>query len=420
MSTPISSRLTDEAATVLADPQAYTDEDSLHAALTHLRAHAPVSYVDVPNYRPFWAITKHADIMDIERDNELWINAPRPMLIPAATEDLAQANLAAGGGLRTLIHMDDPLHRDIRKIGADWFRPKAMRALKTRVDELARIYVDKMVEVGPECNFVQEVAVNFPLYVILSLLGLPESDFPRMLKLTQEMFGGDDDEFTRGKSPQELHEVITDFFRYFTKLTADRRANPTEDLASAIANAKIDGEYLNDIDCLSYYVIVASAGHDTTSAAISGGLLALIENPDQLERLKAHPELMGTAVEEMIRWSTPVKEFMRTATRDTEVRGVPIKAGESVLLSYVSANRDEEVFDEPFRFDVGRDPNKHLSFGYGVHFCLGAALARMEINSFFTELLPRLESIELAGKPEFLATTFVGGLKHLPIRYSVR
>ncbi|EHI11575.1 cytochrome P450 [Mycolicibacterium thermoresistibile] len=420
MSTPISSRLTDEAATVLADPQAYTDEDSLNAALTHLRAHAPVSYVDVPNYRPFWAITKHADIMDIERDNELWINAPRPMLIPAATEDLAQANLAAGGGLRTLIHMDDPLHRDIRKIGADWFRPKAMRALKTRVDELARIYVDKMVEVGPECNFVQEVAVNFPLYVILSLLGLPESDFPRMLKLTQEMFGGDDDEFTRGKSPQELHEVITDFFRYFTKLTADRRANPTEDLASAIANAKIDGEYLNDIDCLSYYVIVASAGHDTTSAAISGGLLALIENPDQLERLKAHPELMGTAVEEMIRWSTPVKEFMRTATRDTEVRGVPIKAGESVLLSYVSANRDEEVFDEPFRFDVGRDPNKHLSFGYGVHFCLGAALARMEINSFFTELVPRLESIELAGKPEFLATTFVGGLKHLPIRYSVR
>src|SRR5690606_31040368 len=390
------------------------------AALTHLRAHAPVSYVDVPNYRPFWAITKHADIMDIERDNELWINAPRPMLIPAATEDLAQANLAAGGGLRTLIHMDDPLHRDIRKIGADWFRPKAMRALKTRVDELARIYVDKMVEVGPECNFGQEVAVNFPLYVILSLLGLPESDFPRMLKLTQEMFGGDDDEFTRGKSPQELHEVITDFFRYFTKLTADRRANPTEDLASAIANAKIDGEYLNDIDCLSCFVIVASAGHDTTSAAISGGLLALIENPDQLERLKAHPELMGTAVEEMIRWSTPVKEFMRTATRDTEVRGVPIKAGESVLLSYVSANRDEEVFDEPFRFDVGRDPNKHLSFGYGVHFCLGAALARMEINSFFTELVPRLESIELAGKPEFLATTFVGGLKHLPIRYSVR
>jgi cytochrome P450 len=333
------------------------------------------------------------------------------MLQTAATDELSAANLAAGGGLRTLIHMDDPLHRDIRKIGADWFRPKAMRALKTRVDELAKIYVDKMVEKGPEYDFVQEVAVNFPLYVILSLLGLPESDFGRMLKLTEELFGGDDDELSRGKDPEELHAVIIDFFQYFTALTAARRANPTEDLASAIANAKLDGEFLNDIDCLSYYVIVASAGHDTTSAAISGGLLALIEHQDQLARLKAQPELMGTAVEEIIRWTAPVKEFMRTATADTEVRGVPISKGESVLLSYVSANRDEEIFDQPATFDVGRDPNKHLSFGYGVHFCLGAALARMEINSFFTELLPRLESI---------STIFVGGLKHLPIRYSLR
>lgn len=167
-------------------------------------------------------------------------------------------------------------------------------------------------------------------------------------------------------------------------------------------------------------MIVASAGHDTTSAAISGGLLALTENQDQLARLKADMSLMPLATEEIIRWSAPVKEFMRTATRDTEVRGVPIKEGESVLLSYVSANRDEEIFENADKFDVGRDPNKHLSFGYGVHFCLGAALARMEINSFFTELIPRLESIELAGDPEFMATTFVGGLKHLPIRYSVR
>ncbi|BBX04474.1 cytochrome [Mycolicibacterium moriokaense] len=416
MSTPT----IDDAAKVLADPKAYADEPRLHAALTHLRKNAPVSLVDVPDFYPFWAITKHADIMAIERDNELWINAPRPMLITKDKDDLAKANLEAGGGLRTLIHMDDPLHRDIRKIGADWFRPKAMRALKTRVDELAKIYVDKMVEKGPECDFVQEVAVNFPLYVILSLLGLPESDFSRMLKLTQELFGNEDEEMNRGSSAEDLNAVILDFFNYFTALTAERRKNPTEDLASAIANAKIDGEYLNDVDCLSYYVIVASAGHDTTSAAISGGLLALVENQDQLARLKAQPELMGTAVEEMIRWTTPVKEFMRTATADTEVRGVPIKEGESVLLSYVSANRDEEIFDEPFRFDVGRDPNKHLSFGYGVHFCLGAALARMEINSFFSELVPRLDSIELAGKPEFIASTFVGGLKRVPIRYSVR
>jgi cytochrome P450 len=295
-----------------------------------------------------------------------------------------------------------------------------MRELKVRVDELAKIHVDKMLAAGGECDFVQEVAVHFPLYVILSLLGLPESDFPRMLSLTQELFGGDEAEYKRGATPEEQLQVLLDFFGYFTNLTASRRECPTEDLASAIANARIDGEPLSDIDTASYYVIIATAGHDTTSATIAGGLRALIENPDQLQRLRQRPELMGTAIEEMIRWVTPVKEFMRTATADTTVRGVPIAKGESVYLAYVSGNRDEEAFDDPFRFDVGRDPNKHLAFGYGVHFCLGAALARMEINSFFSELVPRLNSIELAGEPELSATTFVGGLKHLPIRYSLK
>ncbi|MCV7260627.1 cytochrome P450 [Mycobacterium shimoidei] len=416
MSTPI----IDEAAKVFADPTAYADEPRLQEALTHLRAHAPVSLVDCPPYRPFWAITKHADIMDIERDNTLWINEPRPLLATAEQDDFAQEQLKAGMGLRTLIHMDDPQHRVVRAIGADWFRPKAMRALKRRVDELAKIHVDKMMEAGPECDFVQEVAVNYPLYVIMSLLGLPESDFPRMLRLTQELFGGDDEEFRRGNTPEEQLQILLDFFDYFNALTASRREHPTEDLASAIANARVDGEPLSDIDTASYYVIIATAGHDTTSATIAGGLQALIENPDQRERLRDNLDLMPLATEEMIRWVTPVKEFMRTATADTSVRGVPIAKGESVYLSYVSANRDEEVFDDPFRFDVGRDPNKHLSFSYGVHFCLGAALARMEVNSFFTELLPRLESIELNAEPELISTVFVGGLKHLPIRYRLR
>jgi cytochrome P450 len=277
-----------------------------------------------------------------------------------------------------------------------------------------------MRDIGPERDFVEAIAVNFPLYVILSLLGLPEDDFPRMMKLTQEMFGGDDEEHRRGDSTEDLLAVLTDFFNYFSALTASRRATPTEDLASAIANGRIDGEYLSDMDTLSYYVIVASAGHDTTKDAISGGLLALIKNPDELTRLRDNMDLMPTAVEEMIRWTTPVKEFMRTAAEDTTVRGVPIAKGESVYLAYVSGNRDEEVFDEPFRFDVSRDPNKHVAFGYGVHFCLGAALARMEMNSLFSELIPRLESIELTGEPELAATTFVGGLKHLPIRYSLK
>jgi cytochrome P450 len=416
MSTPTM----DEAARVLADPTAYADEPRLHAALTHLRANVPVAWVDNAPYRPFWAITKHADIMDIERANDLFISEPRPLLATAVADDLARAQLDAGMGLRTLIHMDDPRHRVMRAIGADWFRPKAMRALKVRVDELAKIYVDKMRDIGPKCDFVTDVAMNFPLYVIMSLLGLPESDFPRMLTLTQEMFGGDDEELRRGTTAEEQMAVLLDFFAYFNALTAARRAQPTEDLASAVANASIDGEPLSDVDSASYYVIIASAGHDTTKDAITGGLLALIENGDELTRLRGNPGLMPTAVEEMIRWTTPVKEFMRTATADTTVRGVPIAAGESVYLAYVSGNRDEEVFSEPFRFDVAREPNKHLAFGYGVHFCLGAALARMEMTSLFTELLPRLDSIELTGEPEHSATTFVGGLKHLPIRYSLR
>jgi len=308
----------------------------------------------------------------------------------------------------------------VRAIGADWFRPKAMRALKVRVDELAKRFVDNMMESGDRCDFVQEVAVNYPLYVIMSMLGLPEKDFPRMLKYTQEMFGNDDAELQRGTTKEEQMAALLDMFAYFTAVTASRRENPTEDLASAIANATIDREPLSDIETVSYYAIVAAAGHDTTSAVISGGLHALIEHPDQLARIGDNPELMPLAAEEMIRWVTPVKEFMRTAQEDTTVRGVPIAAGESVLLSYASANRDEEVFDDPFRFDVGRDPNRHNAFGYGVHFCLGAALARMEVNSFFSELVPRLESVELAGDPQHIATIFVGGLKHLPIRYSFK
>lgn len=413
-------RISDPAARVLADPQAYTDETKLHEALAHCRANAPVSWVDVPEYRPFWAITKHADIMEIERQNDLFTNDPRPLLAIAEADDALRRDIEAGTGLRTLIHMDDPHHRDMRKIGVDWFRPKAMRALKQRCDELAKVYVDKMAEKGPELDFATEIAVNYPLYIILSMLGLPDSDFPRMLKLTQEMFGGNDEEFQRGGGVDDMLAVLLDFFNYFMALTQSRREHPTEDLASAIANATINGEPLSDMDTLSYYVIVASAGHDTTSAATAGGLLALLQNPDQLARLQADMSLMPTAVEEIIRWVVPVKEFMRTAQADTEVRGVPIAKGEAVLLSYVSANRDEDVFTDPMRFDVGRDPNKHLSFGHGVHFCLGAALARMEINSFFTELIPRIKSIELAGKPETMATTFVGGLKHLPIRVTLK
>jgi cytochrome P450 len=215
MSTPTIGRKSDDATKVLADPTAYADDDRLHAALTHLRANNPVAWVDNRPYRPFWAITKHADIMAIERDNELFLSEPRPLLSTAAADDLAKEQLEAGMGLRTLIHMDDPHHRKVRQIGADWFRPKAMRELKVRVDELAKRYVDKMADIGPECDFVTDIAVDFPLYVIMSLLGLPESDYGRMHALTQEMFGGDDDEYKRdGGSLEDQLAVLLDFFAY--------------------------------------------------------------------------------------------------------------------------------------------------------------------------------------------------------------
>ncbi|HEU5026319.1 MAG TPA: cytochrome P450 [Spirillospora sp.] len=409
----------DEAGRALADPKAYADDARLHEALALLRRESPVRWVEAPDYTPFWAITKHADVLEIERNHETFLNAPRPLLGTAEFDELNRQRAEQGIALRTLIHMDDPDHRVVRAIGADWFRPRAMRALEPRVKELAKRYVDRMVEFGGECDFARQVAVHFPLYVILSLLGLPESDFDRMLKLTQELFGGDDDELQRGQSNEEKLQVLLDFFAYFQGLTDERRKHPTDDLASAIANARIDGEPLNDFDTASYYVIIATAGHDTTSATIAGGLQALIEHPDQRKRLTENPELMPLAVDEMIRWVTPVKEFMRTAARDYELRGTTIREGDAVLLSYPSANRDEDVFDDPFAFDVGRDPNKHLAFGFGVHYCLGAALARIEVRAFFEELLPRLGSIELAGPAESIATTFVGGLKRLPVRYSL-
>lgn len=399
---------------VLADPLAYTDDARLHAALSHLRAHAPVSWVDVDNYAPFWAITKHADIMEIERANDVFTNSPRPVLVTREGDEQQ-----AAVGIKTLIHMDDPQHRDFRAIGANWFRPKAMRALKDRADELAVRFVDKMAAEGPEIDFVQQVAVNYPLYMIMTLLGVPEADFASMLLWTQELFGADDEEFQRGKSMEERAMALLEMFQYFTQLTADRRANPTEDLGSTIANATINGEPLSDIETVSYFAIIAAAGHDTSSASISGGMGALLQHPDQLARLQNDMSLMPLAVEEMVRWTTPVKEFMRTAQQDYVIRGVPIAAGESVVLSYVSGNRDEEIFADPFRFDVGREPNRHIAFGYGVHFCLGAALARLEINSFFSALLPRLKSVEQTGPAAHVATTFVGGLKHLPIRYEL-
>jgi cytochrome P450 len=412
----ISELTLDEAATIFTDPAAYADERRFHAAGALLRRESPVHRVEQAGYNPFYAITKHADVMEIERQHDKWLNAPRPILGPKEADD---QRAVTGDVLRTLIHMDAPDHPAYRHIAAEWFLPKSLSRLDARMAELAKRYVDRMADLGGECDFVTDVAVHYPLFVILSILGLPEADFPRLLKLTQELFGSADPELQRGASPAEMLQTLQDFFQYFSALTEDRRAHPTDDLASVIANAEIDGEPINIFDVVSYYVIIATAGHDTTSSSIAGGLHALLEHPEQLERLRGDRTLVTTAVDEMIRWVSPVKQFMRTATEDYELRSVKIEAGESVLLSYPIANRDEEVFGDADNFDVGRNPNRHVAFGFGAHHCLGAQLARMEGRALYNELLPRLRSIELAGDPAYMQTLFVGGPKHLPVRYEL-
>jgi len=406
----------EQAGHVFVDPAAYADEPRFEAATALLRREDPVHLVEGEGFNPFWAITKHADVLDIEAKNHLFLNNPRPVLGTAA-DDARRAE--QGDMLRTLIHVDDPEHRQLRGVTAEWFLPKNLAKLEGQLAALAKRYVDRMVELGGECDFAKDITMQMPLNVILAIMGLPETDYPRMLKLTQELFGAADEDLRRGDSAEDLIAVVQDFFVYFTQLTEDRRAHPTDDLVSVVANATIDGEPLTMMQTISYYVIAATAGHDTTASAMAGGLHALIEHPDQLARLRDDPALVATAADEMIRWVTPVKHFMRTATADHQLRGRTIRAGESVLLSYPSANRDEEVFDDPFRFDVGRSPNKHLSFGFGVHYCLGAMLARMELKALYTELVPRLRSVELAGDPKLMKTIFVGGLKSLPIRYEV-
>jgi cytochrome P450 len=407
----------EEAGRVFVEPAAYADEKRFHEACALLRREDPVHRVDVEGFYPFWAITRHADVMEIERQHERFLNAPRPLLGPKEGDD---QRAITGDPLRTLIHMDAPDHPVYRHIAADWFLPKSLSRLDARMAELAKRYVDRMVELDGECDFVTDVAVHYPLYVILSILGLPEDDFPRLLKLTQELFGAADPELQRGSTPEELMQTLQDFFQYFLALTENRRAKPTDDLASVIANATVGDREIDIFEAVSYYVIIATAGHDTTSSSIAGGLHALLEHPEQLQRLRDDQSLVTTAVDEMIRWVTPVKQFMRTATDDYELRGVQIAAGDSILLSYPSANRDEDVFKDADTFDVGREPNKHLAFGFGAHYCLGAQLARMEGRALYNELIPRLRSIELAGEPSYMHTLFVGGPKHLPIRYSLR
>jgi cytochrome P450 len=406
----------DSLGAIFVDPAAYADPVSWHAAAERIRAESPILKVTFDGFPDFWAITTHAEVMEVERNPEVFTNAPLPVLTPAS-----QVDSAAVAPVQTLIQMDGDQHKAHRNIVNDWFKPANVKKLQERIDALAVRSIDRMAAAGGRCDFANDVAVHFPLQVILAILGLPEDDYPRMLHLTQELFGAEDPDIARLGEDQSMFDVLLDLMNYFTALTENRRSHPTGDLASVIANAEVGGVPLPDMDTLGHYVIIATAGHDTTSSVIAGGLLALIDHPEQLELLQSEPELVHHAADEFIRYVSPVKHFMRTCQQPFTLRNVTFQPGERLYLSFASANRDEAVFNDPSRLDVRREnAASHLAFGFGRHFCLGAHLARMEIRAIFRELLGRLEHIELSAEPTSIRANFVQGPKSIPIRYRLR
>jgi len=419
---------------MLVNPAAYADE-TIHNAYTQLRRDDPVHWTQPKGFRPFWSITRHADIVAISKANDRFINRERTYISPIEAEEWVKSTTGDSHLFRTLVDLDDPLHMKLRRITHTWFMPQNLKKLEPRIAEVAKAHVDHMAALGGQCDFVNEVALWYPLRVIMMILGLPAEDENRMLQMTQEIFGPQDPDvvarsriLTQGLggpeatgNPQvDILALVQQFFAYFGEVMQDRRANPRDDLATVIAQGTVDGEPIGMLEAISYYAITITAGHDTTSSSTSGGLLELIRNPAEMAKLKADPSLIPGAVEEMIRWVTPVKHFMRTCTQDTEIGGKTIKAGDGVALFYWSGNRDEAVFEDPFAFRVDRTSNPQTAFGNGVHQCLGLHLARMEIRALFAELLPRLDDIARTGEPRLSVANFVSGLKDMPVRYAMR
>ncbi len=396
----------------LIDPEGYSKQGYPHDEWTQLRRESPVQFFDVPGWPSFWAITKHADILEISKQPDIFLNAPGMTLV---RERPGQEGTQQQ--IKTVINMDPPEHREYRKVASPYFTPRAMRQVDSLVKETARRLVDGLGPEG-ECDFITVVASMHPLKVIAHILGVPESEEPFILRLTNELFGTEDPEFRRSEDRMEgIKQLFIEFWTYFGKIIADRRANPRDDLASVFANARIDGEPMGELETLGYFLVAFTAGHETTRGGIGGGFLELIENPEVRELWARDPELTPRAVDEIIRYVTPVNHMMRTANRDYELRGQKIRSGDRLMLFYASANRDEEVFDDGFELRLDRHPNPHLSFGVGEHFCLGAHLARKTSGAIFRELVTRLESVELTGKPDRTASNLVPGIKHMPIRY---
>jgi len=406
-----------KANTILSEPLGYANPEAIRSKLDELRTTEPVCWVEPEDIRPYWAITRYDDIRYIESHPELFSAEPRAVLILEALEKENQERFGEIMGVKTLVHMEGERHMALRKITRDWFMPANIAKLRGHVAELAEGFIQRMRDKGGECDFAADIAFWYPLRVVLQLIGIPEQDEAQILRLTQQLFAPESFATDDKDTMTVFLETVTEMGGYFSALAADRRRNPGDDIASILSNAKLDGELIDDFTLTSYFVLLATAGHDTTSASLAGGLQALLTHPEQHQKLLAEPALMPQAADEMIRWVTPVKHFARTVLADTEIRGVPLKKGDTVAMFFESGNRDAEAIERPLEFDVTRKASKHIAFGYGRHNCLGMHLARMEVETFMRLLLPQLESIELNGEPSYIPSHFVSGLSSLPIKY---
>ena len=397
----------------VATPDHYERNGYPHAEWTWLRRHAPVFWYDRPNVDPFWAITKHADIIAIGKQPELFLNAPR---LAVFTRDLAPPE---EGQVQHLLNMDPPQHGRYRRVTSGWFTPRAIRALDAKVERVTREVLDAAAttEAG---DFVRDVSAKITIAVIAEMLGVPRRDWELLFRWTNEIIAPQDPEFQHGATAMEtIERSRLELFGYFHELATQRRAAPSDDIVSVVANAQVNGEPLPPVELLSYYFLLVVAGNETTRNAMTGGMLAFLESPAEWDKLRKDAARLDGAVEEIVRWTTPVIQFARTATRDYELRGKTIRAGDSVCLFYPSGNRDEEVFEDPFRFRIDREPNLHIGFGMGEHVCLGAHLARLELRHAFGQLRQRLEHCELAGPVARVRSSFVGGIKRAPMRWRI-
>ena len=401
-------------------PSTFANDAYFQALTADIRKNDPLAWIETESHKPFWVVSKHSDILEIERQHDKFLNTAQSVLQSKKVEKQIEES-GQGQLLRTLIHMDDPDHGKFRALTKDWFMPLNLRKFEDRIKVLAKETVDQMGEMGGELDFVNDVAVWFPLRVIMMILGVPPEDEPLMLKLTQELFGAEDLDMQRkALSEEDRMQTIMEFFAYFSAMTEDRRKNPGKDVASVIANATVDGNRIGELEAMSYYIIIATAGHDTTSSAASGGVQALASVPEELKKITDDPSISNLTVEESIRWVSPVKHFMRYATENYSLRNKEIKAGDALMLLYPSGNRDEDVFQKPQNFIADRKPNRHLAFGFGAHHCLGNILAKLELKFLYEELFSRVKAIELAGDAEIVNSNFVSGLKTLPIRISFK